>query len=440
MGVILFAVFTAMEIALTVLSLTKFKDVWRRNRMIFGAAELVLALLVMLLPVTSAKWRFTGCLIILGIRLVISVIVYLAKRGGGKVKTKGKAIFGTVMSVILIGFSLVPAFVFTDYSGLETSGSYEVKETQAILVDSSRLEKYEEDGSGREIPIHFYYPEGDVKDCPLVLFAHGSFGYYHSNYSLYAELASNGYVVASIDHPYYAFFTKDTDGKLITVDFDFMMTAVNMQNSSDYTETEEDFNTICEWMSIRTADENFVLDTIKSAKNTGSLGAEWFISSEDANADILKVLEMTNTGKIGLTGHSIGGAAAVQLGRERDDITAVIDIDGTMLGEEIAFNGGDLVYNPEPYPIPLLSLDNADHYRSYLNEETVYVNQYVLDNAVNGSEMHFDGTLHMDFTDLPLFSPLLSKLLGKGEVKSSEFIPELNGIILDYFDRYLKSE
>lgn len=138
-----------------------------------------------------------------------------------------------------------------------------------------------------------------------------------------------------------------------------MQIAVNMQTSSDYTETEEDFNTICEWMSIRTADENFVLDTIKAAKDSGSLDYAWYTKSEKADAEILKVLEMTDTEKIGLTGHSVGGAAAVQLGRERDDITAVIDIDGTMLGEEISFNDGKIGYNPDPYPIPILSLDNA---------------------------------------------------------------------------------
>ncbi|MCM1047225.1 MAG: hypothetical protein NC433_02230 [Clostridiales bacterium] len=444
MGVILFAVFTIMEIALTALSLTKYRSFWYRNRLFFCIAELLLMLLVMILPVsiTGQKWRFTGCLIILGIRLAIFCISYLIKLiKTKKEKTNAGMLVNAVMSIIIVGFSLFPAFIFTNYSGLKTSGQYEVKETQAILIDNSRLETRENDGSNREIPIHFYYPDGDVADCPLVLFAHGSFGYYQSNYSLYAELASNGYVVASIDHPYYAFFTKDTEGNTIIVDFEFMQNVVNMQYSSDFTETEEDFNIICEWMSIRTADENFVLDTIKTAKDLNVLDTAWYTESEAAKAEILKVLEMTDTGKIGLTGHSIGGAAAVQLGRERDDITAVIDIDGTMLGEQIAFKGGKLIYNPEPYPIPILSLDNASHWESYAgNGDTAYVNTYLLDNALDAREAHFDGTEHMDFTDLPLFAPALAKMLGKGEVDSSEFILEINDIILEFFNYYLKGE
>ena len=46
---------------------------------------------------------------------------------------------------------------------------------------------------------------------------------------------------------------------------------------------------------------------------------------------ILKVLAKTDTGKIGLMGHSLGGASSVALGRERKDIGAVIDLDGTMI-------------------------------------------------------------------------------------------------------------
>ncbi|MCM1387422.1 MAG: hypothetical protein NC231_08850 [Bacillus sp. (in: Bacteria)] len=442
MGIILFAVFTVMEIALTALSFTKYRSLWHRNRLFFCIAEFVFMLLVMLLPVTGTKWRFTGCLVILGIRLAIFCITYLIKLvRNKKEKTKAGIIVNAVMGIILIGFSLFPAFIFTDYAGLETSGSYEVMETQAILIDDSRLETRENDGSYREIPIHIYYPDGDVADCPFVLFAHGSFGYYQSNYSLYAELASNGYVVASIDHPYYAFFTKDTEGKTIIVDPEFVQTAAYMQYSSDFTETEDDYNITCEWMSIRTADENFVLDSIKAAKDSGALDTAWYTESEDAKAEILKALEMTDTEKIGLTGHSIGGAAAVQLGRERDDITAVIDIDGTMLGEQISFIDGKINYNPEPYPIPILSLDNASHWESYAGDgETVYVNTYLLDNAVDAREAHFDGTEHMDFTDLPLFAPALAKMLGKGEVDSSEFIPEMNSIILNFFNYYLKGE
>lgn len=87
MGVVLFAVFTVMEIALTVLSFTKYRSLWHRNRVFFCAAEFVLMLFVTLLPVTGQKWRFTGCLVIFGVRLAISCVAYLIKRSGSKIRT-----------------------------------------------------------------------------------------------------------------------------------------------------------------------------------------------------------------------------------------------------------------------------------------------------------------------------------------------------------------
>ncbi len=124
-----------------------------------------------------------------------------------------------LLGVLLFAVALVPAFLFTGYEGLETSGSYGVKMAEDIWVDESRVEEFEQDGSKREVPVHFYYPdiEGDVKDgaFPLVIFSHGAFGYYQSNTSTYMELASRGYVVVSLDHPYHSIFTKDTSRKLI---------------------------------------------------------------------------------------------------------------------------------------------------------------------------------------------------------------------------------
>ena len=54
-------------------------------------------------------------------------------------------------------------------------------------------------------------------------------------------------------------------------------------------------------------------------------------------------------------GHSLGGAASVSVGRYRDDVDAVIDLDGTMLGEKIDFVDGKYQYVEEPYPVPLFA-------------------------------------------------------------------------------------
>ena len=85
-------------------------------------------------------------------------------------------------------------------------------------------------------------------------------------------------------------------------------------------------------MALRTADMGFAVDAIKAAAASGETDESWFFSGNDAGA-VRAALAMTDTSRIGLMGHSMGGATSVQLGRERDDIAAVVDLDGTMLGE-----------------------------------------------------------------------------------------------------------
>ena len=103
-------------------------------------------------------------------------------------------ILSAVLSAALISGSLIPSFIFADYDGLPVSGQYEIAEANAILVDRSRTEEFETDGSSREVPVYFYYPANaaEGEKFPPVLFSHGSFGYYQSNHSTYVELASNG--------------------------------------------------------------------------------------------------------------------------------------------------------------------------------------------------------------------------------------------------------
>lgn len=197
------------------------------------------------------------------------------------------------------------------------------------------------------------------------------------------------------------------------------------------------------WLEIRTGDMNFVLDSFKEAKEKETLSEAWFVESENTGNEIQKILFMTDTEKIGLMGHSLGGAASVTVGRERDDIDAVIDLDGTMLGEQLSYENGICRYYDEPYPVPILSIDNEEHYRQGKEgaaQSVLYVNNVVLEHAVDSRHTYFAGSGHMNFTDLPLFAPPLASLLGTGSVDEEECIKTMNEIILDFYNGYLKGE
>ncbi len=441
MGILFLVLFTTAEIALVVLTFTKFREkaAWRKNRMIIRAAETILLLGIILIPSTNMKWRFFGALFVLAVRLLIAVIARaVTRKKTNSLRKKSATVISCVLSVVLIALSLVPAFIFTNYNGLPVTGKYNVKEADAILVDKNRLDEFENDGSFREVPVHFFYPENPDGEFPLVVFSHGAFGYYQSNFSTYTELASNGYTVAALDHPHHSFFTTDTDGKTVTVDTDFIEEVMGI---NEQTTDEEVYKLSQSWLKLRVDDENFVLDTVKAAKESKTLDDTWHTGDKTL---ILSILEKTDTGKTGLIGHSLGGAASVALGRERRDIDAVIDLDGTMLGEIKDVKNGKNVYFSEPYPVPLLDFTKETDYNDrehYKNEKGFpYVNEYVTGKAKDSKTVVFSGVEHMDFTDLPLISPFAAKMLGSGDVDHEDTLNTVNGIVLNWFDYYLKNE
>ena len=441
MSPILFLLMTALEIILAIISCRKApgQKVWRKNRLFVRLAQIGIAITAVLLPF-GQKWRIMPVLMLLCILAVITVLVILirSKKEEGA-KKKSAAIFSCILSIVLIGFSLIPAYIFTGYSGLPTSGKYRVKAASAILVDSARTDPFEQDGSFREVPVHFYYPAEGIDKYPLVIFSHGAFGYYQSNTSTYMELASNGYVVVSLDHPHHAFFAEDTDGNMILVDMDFLNTAMELNESVP---AETQYALYTEWMTLRTADMSFVLDQLEAAVKAEAMDQNWSVSESEAET-ILSVLQMTNIEKIGLMGHSMGGATAVALGRDGNDVDAVVDIDGTMLSEYTGVENGKLTVREDPYSVPVLEFNNWTSYndrKEYLTQGNVYPNEELIAHAAAGFTTTVRGTEHMDFTDLPMLSPFLGNMLGSGERDTAETMTIVNSLVLEFFNCYLKGE
>lgn len=432
---IVFLLLVILEASLAVWTLKgkREKRDYLQNRLVIRTAEITGFFLCMLLPGNKLDFRFTAVLVVLLVLWTFALIRWLLKRAS----MVGQMHIATIVAkgllgVLLFAVALIPAFLFTGYEGLETSGPYGVKMAEDIWVDESRVEKFEQDGSKREVPVYFYYPniEGDVKDgaFPLVIFSHGAFGYYQSNTSTYMELASRGYVVVSLDHPYHSIYTKDTDGKLITVNPEFLQDT--MYINEDGTPEEEIFALTSEWIKLRTEDVNFVIDEIQNAKENGM----------DTNEDVIRGIHMADVDNIGMFGHSLGGATSVTIGRQREEVKAVIDLDGTMLGEQVAYENGSYVFQKEPYPVPILAVDTEYHHKAALENGDLYVNNKVIENAIDGRETYFKGAGHMNFTDLPLFSPVLAKNLGTGTIDEQRAIEQTNEIVGMFFDYYLKNE
>lgn len=421
LGTIVLMVLLALELIFSVFCvITKSYQKFIRSMINFGALTVMLILL--LTGVMNWGFRWFMLFIILLIRS-LSAGWYLLKRNKQKEKTyRGRCVILSGMSCIfMLSLAIIPAIVFPEFKPIKATGSYPIEMVSYTLTDESRTETFSKQAEKRSLTIQFWYPETVNETFPLLVFSHGSFGFRGSNASTFEDLASNGYVVCSIDHTYHAFFTKQTDGKMVIANMDFINDAIAVTNG-DYDE-QRTYDLTGQWLELRQQDMDFVLEAI---------------ISRTQQSDTEPVYQRIDTSRIGLFGHSLGGATAAAIGRERSDIDAVIVVDGTMLGEEIDFENGKSILNPDAYPIPILNLYNEKHYEDAKQAGMEYANSYASANALDARDIVIKGSGHLNFTDLPLFSPTLAAMLGTGEVDSRYCIETMNKIIVAYFNHYLK--
>ncbi|KEF51736.1 uncharacterized protein A1O9_12073 [Exophiala aquamarina CBS 119918] len=201
-------------------------------------------------------------------------------------------------------------------------------------------------------------------DFPLLLFSHG-YGLSRFDWSnLLQWIASAGFNVVSIDHTYDANIVEFPDGSVIkglnltTLDQVLPMVQLLLQN--------------------RVADISTVLDFLSNATNTEGLG-----------------IPTLQTARIGVFGHSLGGATAAD--------TALVD---SRMVAGLALDGG-IFANATQHPVqlPFVLIQREGHNQSAdaaLGELSSNVTQ--LWTQLKGSKLQLEifGTVHDSFSDLPI--------------------------------------
>lgn len=334
-------------------------------------------------------------------------------------------------SLVLACLAAAWALLFPPYRPLAPTGPHAWATARYSYVDEGRLDPFRDDGAPRVIHVTFWYPQDAAADetCPLVLFSHGGLGTETSNESLFMELASHGYVVGSIAHPYHALYTKNEDGHITLVDKTYFQ---ELQREDARQDPEQSYLYYQEWMATRTADINFALDTILQKAATGEGG----------------VYSLIDGGRIGMIGHSLGGSAALAMPRRRDDIAAVIALEAPFLDDIVGVADGAFVWRDEPYPVPVLNIYSDSSWAHLgewpLTEWPQYGRnaQFLADPPPAAVSLHLPGTGHFSLTDLALASPRLTRLLegGRPDADYEAYLRQVNQACLAFFERELKPQ
>ena len=211
-----------------------------------------------------------------------------------------------------------------------------------------------------------------VGPFPVVVFSPGLGGVRTQNTAWAEELASRGYVVAALDHPYDSAAVVLRDGRTVAT----RVTATG----NDVTDRRR----VVDWTAIRAADLSFALSELARL-------------NQDAGGMFHGKLD---TRRAAVTGHSVGGAAALQALRQESRFAAAINLDGgppDPAPRRVARPVLALTHPLEPGESPdylprlteVLRLNDADAYR-----------------------LEVPGSVHLSFTDAPLFLPPLTSLMG----------------------------
>jgi dienelactone hydrolase len=357
--------------------------------------------------------------------------------------------------IILLLMTVLPAYAQEALVFPELTGEYQVGVASYPLVDEAREEIFsEESGSSREVLLTVYYPaepaadaetapyvEGALREFigvppeqldqiqtqlyanapaaegryPVVLFSPGM-GALPTVYStILAELASHGYVVAAVWHPYSTGVTVFPDGRIV------------FANAAGYVGLETTPEVEAGIGAVWADDLIFVLDTLEQFNDTDPLLA--------GHLDLERV---------GVFGQSFGGGAAAEASYLDSRFDAVANLDGPLFGNVVGqslsqplmvmfSNEWDLSIDDES--LAALGVSRETYEQVITDYIDLYTSrsQHLLDNATAGYSVRIFGASHFTFaTDMGVFSPSTVDA-----VTGERAVEVISAYVVAFFDQHL---
>jgi dienelactone hydrolase len=276
-------------------------------------------------------------------------------------------------------------------------------------------EKLENEGSNRS-ECYDNAPFIEDKSFPLIIFNHGHGSFRDANSFLCIELASHGYVIASIGHPYDAVLTELDDGTVYKLPKGIV--------SKCYSPTIPAIIAMKKMQKAKGTNEELwkKLDEMQKKHNRFIMERidEWCIDTKSVLGYLKEnYSNIINFEKgVGLTGHSLGGATAYSLCEEDPEtFTCGINIDGGLFGEH---EGKDI---------------NAPFLQINCVPDMTTVTVAFLRNKKPAYHVVFKDMQHLGFTDFKYVIPLKSQV---GKLDPNVAHEENCKIHLEFFDAYLK--
>jgi predicted dienelactone hydrolase len=287
------------------------------------------------------------------------------------------------------------------------------------------------------VPTHSYFdaPLSQAQEkYPVLIFSHGYLGTVHQNTVQMEELASHGYVVFSISHTYESVVTIYPNGRVINYD-------EPSWKSHNNPETVEIFNKFNKQFSEETNPEKLealIRPMLALEEKTVDLWTQDTVfaldkieqlNEDDAANQFASHLDLE---RVGVFGHSMGGAAAGEACAVDTRIKAGVNLDGPQYGK--------VIDQPITQPFMLMSSTQMDMPSNLPNAETgKTMNDIVYDQGNNTFyRLVVQGTKHFNYCDLSMVSPVFKAVGFLGDIDGYRMEEIMNAYLLAFFDQHLK--
>lgn len=258
-------------------------------------------------------------------------------------------------------------------------------------------------------------PIADDAKFPLILFNHGYNSYIEANTCLCIDIASHGYIIASVGHSYEAVETDFDSESCVLYDkhinkmmFTSIPGAMFAQSKllKKKLSPEEAYAEFCAFQNKYTP---FIKGRV----------SEWEKDNLSALAEIKKryAAYIDSSCGTGVSGHSLGGAEAYNLCMNDPEFTCGINIDGALFGDY-----GEKTMERPFYQICCKENFNAETKPMLNSNAPVY---YAI----------FENMKHIGFTDAKFF---LSAANIVGKMDGNIMHRHLSDIHIKFFNKYLK--
>ncbi len=438
----------------------------RRSRWLEALPAVGLLALLCHLLLEGPRWQMDPLYALNGLAALLAVVALRRPLAGRRIGLW--AVVGNLGALLLTALAALPPVLLPIPVIPAPTGAYPVGTFARMLVDDSRQEIYSGvAGQPRALMIQVWYPAQAVAgqpparwledfsvvgpslstwldfpsffldhvqysrshsltDAPLaqdgavypvVLFSHGWNGIRQQSTFLMEELASHGYVVVSIEHPYAARVVVFPDGSR----------ADNNPRALPTTASPEVLDPaarllVAQWVQ----DTAFVLNTLTVWNAGQAAGGTVAEAAAEADNRLRGRLDLAH---VGVSGHSTGGGAAIEFCGRDPRCQAVLGLDSYMtpVSDVVLENGikqPALFLFSELWPT---ARNKALFARLW--QQTPQAQVFTL-----------LGAAHLDFSDLPLFSPISAEIGLKGPLDGPLALSIIRSEAVAFFDQTLRGK